>query len=340
MKTKVSHSAIVELMYEAISNEKSLPSMTNATADAIKLSPVVDTAVAGLAMDPVDMQPKNKSDAMWLIRQSMDDITDDQVEELYQQFVASIEKIKNNPVQIERKTLYKKKNTVSETKTSSQMSKMKINEDSLEQELNSDDLDDAEMLQRLKKLLELPVGSEVVIANKKWDRVNHGTWRSQFVDGSDTPDKWTKDELIDLFTDVSDTDDDFESDEDDGDKILWGMNKKKPAEEPVSDESTFAQIAAELGLTTFGALKAVEVALKKMKFLLELPKDEREELILEALSDYIEFLQSSEELSDEDVAFLKDHPEELSGSDEFRDYLKKYINRELRNNGSDEEDSE
>ena len=343
MKNKVSHSAIVELMYEAISNEKSLPSMTNATADdAVKVSPVVDTAAAGLSMDPVDMKPKNKSDAVWLIRQSMDEISDDQVEELYKQFVIAVEKIKNSPLQIEKKTV-SNKNTVSEKKTSNTTSKMnKLNEDSLDQD-SMDAMDDAESLERLKKLLELPVGSEVVIANKKWDRVNHSTWRSQLVDGSDSPDKWTKDELLELFTDVSDTDDDdfdMEPEEDDGDKVLWGMNKKK-ASEPKQDESTFAEIAAELGLTTFGASKAMDAALKKMKFLLELPKGEREELTLEALVDYIDFLQSSEELSDDDVTFLKAHPEELSGSDEFRDYLKKYLNREIRNSGgSDEDDSE
>lgn len=109
--------------------------------------------------------------------------------------------------------------------------------------------------------------------------------------------------------------DDIDYDEDRGER------------EPMS----FVEIAKELGFSVAGAKQAVDKALEKAQFLArDMDEDDREILILTAMSDYIDKLNKSGELNPADVQLMKDHPEIVRDLDGFREYLHNVI-RKARN---------
>ena len=51
------------------------------------------------------------------------------------------------------------------------------------------------------------------------------------------------------------------------------------------------------------------------------------------MKDYIEYLKKSGELTSADVQLMQDHPNIVSGLDGFREFLDKYIKREMKGKG-------
>lgn len=96
------------------------------------------------------------------------------------------------------------------------------------------------------------------------------------------------------------------------------------------DGANFAQIAQELGFSVAGAKQAVDKALLKAQFVASMDKDDLEITVLQAMDDYVDYLESSGELTPEDVMLIKDHPDLVRELDGFRDYLDKYIRRARR----------
>lgn len=104
--------------------------------------------------------------------------------------------------------------------------------------------------------------------------------------------------------------------------------KEKQTREHMKDVggASLSDIAKELGFAVSGAQRAVDVALDKARWLFsKYETGESEVLILNALSDYVDYLDSSGELSPEDVSLLKDHPTLVQELDGFREFLHKYV---------------
>lgn len=95
--------------------------------------------------------------------------------------------------------------------------------------------------------------------------------------------------------------------------------------------SSFKEIAKELGFAAeSGAKQAVEKALEKAKFVTKIDlfdPDTLEILVLQSMSDYIDLLSSSGELSTEEVKLLKDNPALVRELDGFREFLDKDLRK-------------
>lgn len=136
---------------------------------------------------------------------------------------------------------------------------------------------------------------------------------------------------------------------DDLNKTLTGMNIDTDAEDMTRADApaagrerknvmqtdvggaSFKQIAQELGYASeSGAKQAAEKAMSKVKFASSMDPDALQVVVLTAMSDYIDFLNKSGELTPADVQLMKDHPNIVSELDGFREFLDKYIKREMK----------
>ena len=95
--------------------------------------------------------------------------------------------------------------------------------------------------------------------------------------------------------------------------------------------ATFKQIAKEFGFAAeSGAKQAVEKALQKSKFITDLAvfdPDTLEIMVLQAMSDYISVLDSSGELTGDEVKILKSNPAIVRELEGFREFLDKEIRK-------------
>lgn len=103
------------------------------------------------------------------------------------------------------------------------------------------------------------------------------------------------------------------------------------------DEGTFdlETIGKEFGWKPSMAKKAVQQALAKLRFLVgEMSEEERDSLVARAIADYVKYLNSSGEVTPEELQLLKDHPDLVSELDGFREFASDYIKREMRAAGA------
>jgi hypothetical protein len=126
-----------------------------------------------------------------------------------------------------------------------------------------------------------------------------------------------------------------EKDEDD----YRPQRKNIVASEDGADEgekmAELGEIAKELGLTVSGAKAAVQKALARVRaLLLDIPTADQEIMVLRALVDYIEYLESSGELEAEEVTMLKANPAIVRELDGFREFLSSYVKDEMKKAGS------
>lgn len=92
--------------------------------------------------------------------------------------------------------------------------------------------------------------------------------------------------------------------------------------------SSFKEIAQEMGYASeSGAKQAVTKALEKAQFVGSIDPNELDIMVLTAMNDYIEMLQSSGELTAADVQLMKDHPNIVSGLEGFREFLDKQLKK-------------
>lgn len=136
-------------------------------------------------------------------------------------------------------------------------------------------------------------------------------------------------------------------------KTLTGMNIDTDAEEMMRADApaagrerknvmqtdvggaSFKQIAQELGYASeSGAKQAAEKAMAKVRFASGMDPDHLQIVVLTAMSDYIDFLNKSGELTPADVQLMKDHPNIVSELDGFREFLDKYIKREMKSSAA------
>ena len=114
------------------------------------------------------------------------------------------------------------------------------------------------------------------------------------------------------------------------DEPVTGRERKNVMQTDIGGAS-FKQIAQELGYASeSGAKQAAEKAMAKVKFASNMDQDQLQIVVLTAMSDYIDFLNKSGELTPADVQLMKDHPGIVSELDGFREFLDKYIKREMK----------
>lgn len=116
-----------------------------------------------------------------------------------------------------------------------------------------------------------------------------------------------------------------------------GRSKGDSSERELEDkEYTFEEIAEEEGFASAsGAKQAVERAVEKAQWIASMQlgsPEEIDKIVLQALGDYIKYLNSSQVLSSADVKMLKDHPSVVVELEGFREHLDKYIKRARRDN--------
>lgn len=122
-----------------------------------------------------------------------------------------------------------------------------------------------------------------------------------------------------------------------GDEPAKGRDRKNVMMGDVSG-SSFKDIAKELGFAAeSGAKQAVVKALEKAKFVGTMDPDELEILVLKSMSDYIDMLSNTGELSPADVKLLKDHPDIVRDLEGFREFLDKSIRTTRKVSASTEE---
>lgn len=118
------------------------------------------------------------------------------------------------------------------------------------------------------------------------------------------------------------------------DAPVAGRDRKNVMQTDVGGAS-FKQIAQELGYASeSGAKQAVEKAMAKVQFAASMDPDHLQVVVLTAMSDYIDFLNKSGELTSADVQLMKDHPNIVAELDGFREFLDKYVKREMKNRGT------
>lgn len=110
-------------------------------------------------------------------------------------------------------------------------------------------------------------------------------------------------------------------------------------EEDYSRPMDFAEIAKELGFNSpRGAQGIVDTVISKLRFLMSIPEEARDFLVLVALDDYIEYLKSSGEVTDEDETLLRAHPEMIQELPGFREHMQLFIRRGMREYGEEHDD--
>jgi hypothetical protein len=104
-----------------------------------------------------------------------------------------------------------------------------------------------------------------------------------------------------------------------GDEPAQGRQRKNVM---MSDGTSFKDIAKELGFAAeSGAKQAVEKAMQKAKFVGSMDQDDLEILVLQSMSEYIDILKNTGEISNEEVSLLKNNPGIVRELDGFREFL-------------------
>lgn len=99
------------------------------------------------------------------------------------------------------------------------------------------------------------------------------------------------------------------------------------SDEPITigrdDYRPFVDIANEMGLSISGAKKIVDQAITKAKFINKMfpSQEERNAFILDVVHQYVQYLDSSDELDQDDLDLLYAHPEFVTELDGFNEFL-------------------
>lgn len=136
--------------------------------------------------------------------------------------------------------------------------------------------------------------------------------------------------LMEMSVDPADVAADEDPEEQELEKRAKRPGKYKPSSTDWGADTSFADMAKELGFSVAGAKQAADKALLKAQFVGQADQDELEILVLTAMSDYIKYLNKSGELTPSDVQLMKDHPEIVRELDGFREFLDKSLRRSMK----------
>lgn len=362
----VSESALRELLSEALENDGAMgydaepPIVPNAATDRTTLQ---------LDADPVELRhlPRSKNELIIMVRNLLEDVPDDQSGELYKKikdifagddsgvkdFAGGHEVKKNVTPDINQaRNLQRDPNKMENKKSIASVIKQ-IVEDAMgganpittapaapASTSMDDDLDEADPKDPKKTAMH-PAGNWYDPTEPKEEDPDE----VKFVKDDGLEDgPFGDDELSDSAWDPElpggESDEDDDDDDDDSEKEK-GKRKSRAGLEIGAygvDGMTLEKIGEELGFTKEAAKKAIETAMERFKVLHMMEPEDRDELVLVGVSDYINMLGKTGEMSEEEEEFMRLHPKVVAMSDNFRDFFSKYVKRAAREMRADTQD--
>lgn len=345
----VSKSALKELLFEALENEGA---MGHDADPPIVPNVVIDRTTLQLDTDPVELRhvPRTKNELIIMVRNLLDDVSDDQSGELYK-------KIKNvfagddvGTRDFAKGEVVKDKVTVTpdinqarelQRDPNKMESKKKSNISNVIRSIVEDVM--RETSKRAKRINEDPSSKQMRSGGQMFDpddvEMQDPEDDVHFIKDDGLEDgPFGDDELSDSAWDP-DTGDEEEDDDDDSDD-----KKKRKSRAGLEigaygvDGMTLEKIGAELGFTKEAAKKAVETAMERFKALHVMDPEDSAELVLTGVDDYIDMLSDTGEMSEDEESFMRLHPRVVAMSDNFRDFFSKYVKRAARELRADTQD--
>jgi hypothetical protein len=327
----VSESALRELLTEALENDGAM----GYDADApIVPNAVVDRVSIQLDIDPVELRhlPKNKNELIIMVRNLLDDLPDDQSGEMYKKI----------------RDVFSGNDTGTRDFAKGQTFKSNVTPDinqarNLQRDPNK--MENKNISSVIKRIVEEVMGGEkfMKIGGQRFDPLDPEQETPEdevkFIkdDGLDDG-PFGDDELSDSAWDPESPDEDDDEDDDSPKK------RKSRAGLEIGaygvDGDTLEKIGEEMGFTKEAAKKAIETAMERFKALHTMDDEERAELVLGGVNDYIDMLGDTGELSDEEEEFMRIHPKVVAMSDNFREFFSKYVKRATREMRADTQDDE
>ena len=337
MKTIVSESAIRTMIRESLENDRAL---ADDAPPPIVPNPVADRTTVELDTDPIELRhvPTNKNELIIMVRNLLDDVPDDQSSELYRKIKTAFAegetgrrdfagaRAKPSAPDINQAREMQRDPSKNESKKMQKSSIVNVVKKIVQEALNEAD------------------------PSKKRMNMAGGFFDPEDPEMQDDPDD------VEFLGDTGDDSGPF-SDEEDETSSAWDpepldvddededespKRRKSRAGQQIGaygvDGESFEKIAAEMGFTQEGAFKAVNTAMQRFKALHEMDPEDREEMVLTGINDYIDHLASSEEVSTDEEELMRLHPRIVAMSDEFREFFSKYVKRATREMKADSQD--
>ncbi len=340
----VSESALRELLFEALENDGAMgydadpPVVPNAAMDRTTLQ---------IDIDPVELRhvPKSKNELIIMVRNLLDNVDDDQSGELYKKIkdivagddtgTRDFAKAKIMPDINQARNLQRDPNKMENKKRSISSIIKNIVEDAMSgmNTASTSELDEADLLDPLGRKKRGMAGQLFDPDDPDYTDFEDDV---KFIkdDGLEDGPFGDEDDLS-LGSDLSDEEEDEDEEEE------TGKRKSRAGLEIGAygvDGMTLEKIGAELGFTKEAAKKAIETAMERFKVLHAMEPEDREELVLVGVSDYINMLAKTGEMSSEEEEFMRLHPKVVATSNDFRDFFSKYVKRAAREMRADTQD--
>ncbi len=354
-KAVVSESALRELLREALGNEGA---MGHDALAPVTPNPVVDRTSMELDFDPVEVKalPRTKNELIVMVRNLLDSVDDDQSGELYKKIKGLIGGDEAGKKDYGKaQTLPPSTNPVDRSETA-----MK-NENKQLVDVIKNIVEEA-----LQEALpfgfgkgKMKVGGQFQHPRDEEDFEFEGPPDDTFTArGGNVSDEFSASgvPLWDPNEDIIDPeeleaalakatksawDPEDEEDEDDKPAAPKGSPKKRIDHGTGYgvDGDTYEKIGEKMGYTPEAAKKAVITAQERFKVLHQMDPDDLEDMVLTAVDEYIALLSKTGELDDEDIKFMKQHPDHVAASETFRDgVLAKHVKRAAREQRADTQD--
>jgi len=352
-KAVVSESALRELLREALDNTGA---MSYDAAPPVAPSAVVDRTSMELDFDPVEVKalPKKKDELLIMVRNLLDKVEDDQAPELYKAIKNLVGGDKTGEKDYGKaQELPPNINPVDR----SEIPMMKKNE--------------SKLVDAIKNIVEEALSEALPFGFGKGKMKLGGQFEHPLdsEEGPEEPDfrslGGSVDDEFKADGTVNFNPDEDISDPEELEQVLARMTKSAwdpeddadddvpaPAEKGSPkkrvdlgtgygvDGDTFEKIGEKMGYTPEAAKKAVSTAMERFKVLHGMDPDDLEDLVLTGVDEYITVLSKTGELTDEDIKFLKQHPDHVSSSESFREFFSKYVKRAVRDDRADSQDDE
>lgn len=352
-KAVVSESAIRELLREALGNKGA---MGHDAGAPVTPNPVVDRTSMELDFDPIEVKalPRTKNELIVMVRNLLDKVDDDQSGELYKKIKGLIggdeagkkdygkaQELPPNVNPVDRSTMTMKKN------------------------------ESKQLVDAIKSIVEEALQEALPFGFGKGKMGLGGQWKRREDEEEGPEDDYrarggSVDDEFKANGEVNFNPDDDISDPEELEAVLAKMTKsawdpeddEDEEEKPTApkgslkkrvdlgtgygvDGDTFEKIGEKMGYTPEAAKKAVGTAMERFKVLHSMDPDDLEDLVLTAVDEYITLLAKTGELTDEEIKFMKQHPDHVAESESFRDgVLAKYVKRAVRAERADSQDDD
>lgn len=333
---KIAHSALVELIREAFDTPAIVDvTMVSSSDDMpVVVNPSVDDSMVPVEVTPVDIAyvPRDKTEFSIAVKSLTKHLPDEVIPLLYARV---------------REIVLDAEDACAATEDSGDIENMPKKRDNspLGQLSNPGKLGMEEALRRsIRKMI-----SEETEEERKRDD-------EEKVDALDEPtvdvpvdSEDSEEEELTPATDTSDVDvespwdPDAEADEEEARLEKEKQEREKASSSPKGEADLMKYIASEMGISTSGATRLKTTGLAKLAHMAKMDHEDVLDYMFDKVNDYVKYLDRSGELTPEEVSTLKRHPDIVIDLDGFREFLHKYIRKDVKAAGDwpyDEKDED